>query len=117
MGLQPYLILAAVVFSIGLFILFRNRDAAENAVPALAVQQAAPEGPKLLIDEPGTLQQYLSKEAQTLATYGWEDKNAGVVRLPISRAIDLVAERGLPQFSAKDQAKGAVTRQEQSKKP
>jgi hypothetical protein len=30
-------------------------------------------------------------------TYGWIDRNGGVVRLPIDRAMDLVLERGLPQ--------------------
>ncbi len=33
----------------------------------------------------------------TLAGYGWVDRKAGVVRVPIERAMDLVAERGVPQ--------------------
>jgi hypothetical protein len=31
-----------------------------------------------------------------LTTYGWMDQNAGVVRLPIERAKELILERGLP---------------------
>lgn len=34
-----------------------------------------------------------------LEDYGWIDRNAGTVRLPIDRAITLVAERGLPSVS------------------
>jgi len=31
-----------------------------------------------------------------LSTYGWTDKNAGVVRIPIDRAMELQLERGFP---------------------
>ena len=31
-----------------------------------------------------------------LTTYGWVDKNAGTVRIPIDRAKELLLERGLP---------------------
>ena len=34
-----------------------------------------------------------------LAGYGWMDRKEGVVRVPIDRAMDLVAERGLPPVS------------------
>ncbi len=37
-----------------------------------------------------------AQEDAILGTYGWVDRNAGVVRIPIDRAIDLVAQRGLP---------------------
>lgn len=35
-------------------------------------------------------------EDAVLESYGWVDKQAGVVRIPIDRAIDILAERGLP---------------------
>jgi len=35
-------------------------------------------------------------EERVLASYGWLDAQAGVVRIPIDRAMDLVAQRGLP---------------------
>ena len=35
-------------------------------------------------------------EDRVLASYGWRDAPAGVVRIPIDRAMDLVAQRGLP---------------------
>ena len=37
--------------------------------------------------------------ATDLNGYGWVDQPAGVVRLPIDRAMDLIAERGLPPVS------------------
>ncbi len=35
-------------------------------------------------------------EEETLSTYDYIDKNAGTVRIPITRAMDLIAQRGLP---------------------
>jgi hypothetical protein len=31
-----------------------------------------------------------------LATYDWVDQKAGTVRIPIDRAMELIAQRGLP---------------------
>jgi hypothetical protein len=36
------------------------------------------------------------QEEKTLHSYGWVDQRAGVVRIPIDRAMELVAQRGLP---------------------
>ncbi len=52
--------------------------------------------PSLLVNEPVNLEKFRSHEEQMLTTYGWVDQNAGVVRLPIERAKDLLLERGLP---------------------
>ena len=37
-----------------------------------------------------------AEEDWLLQNYGWVDEKAGMVRLPIDRAMDLLAERGLP---------------------
>jgi hypothetical protein len=42
----------------------------------------------------------LATQDETLASYDWVDQKAGIVRIPIDRAIDLVAERGLPVLPA-----------------
>jgi len=52
--------------------------------------------PQLEIDERTELNQDRLREEQTLSTYDWVDQNAGVVRIPIDRAMDLIAQRGLP---------------------
>ncbi len=36
------------------------------------------------------------EERRLLETYEWVDKNKGVVRIPIDRAIEVLAEKGLP---------------------
>lgn len=52
--------------------------------------------PGLLVNEPVVLSEYRQVEDAALATYGWVNQGAGVVRLPIDRAKALVLERGLP---------------------
>jgi TRAP-type C4-dicarboxylate transport system permease small subunit len=49
------------------------------------------EGVKLPEDRRALLQEHRQKEHEELTTYGWVDRKAGVVRLPIDRAIELVA--------------------------
>jgi hypothetical protein len=38
-------------------------------------------------------------EDEQLHGYAWVDKGSGAVRIPIERAIEIVAERGLPARS------------------
>lgn len=38
----------------------------------------------------------VARDKELLSTYGWVDRPAGVVRIPIEHAIDLTLERGLP---------------------
>jgi len=52
--------------------------------------------PQLEIDERNQLDKIRIDEAQTLSTYDWVDQKAGTVRIPIDRAMDLLAQRGLP---------------------
>lgn len=52
--------------------------------------------PRLESDERTQLTEFIGKQDQNLLTYDWVDKNSGVVRIPIDRAMDLIAQRGLP---------------------
>ena len=62
------------------------KDYPESAFPS----------PRLEEDERGQLNGIRLKEEQTLSTYDYIDKNAGTVRIPIDRAMDLIVQRGLP---------------------
>jgi hypothetical protein len=42
------------------------------------------------------IQQLHAQEDKTLSTYGWTDRKAGVVRIPIDRAMELQLRRGFP---------------------
>ena len=52
--------------------------------------------PKLEENERGQLNGILLQEEDALYSYGWIDEKAGIVRIPIERAMDLIAQRGLP---------------------
>ena len=75
--------------------LVTNAPADTRRVPRDYPQGAFP-NPKLEEDERGQLNGIRLKEEQTLATYDYIDKNAGTIRIPIDRAMDLIAQRGLP---------------------
>jgi hypothetical protein len=58
--------------------------------------QSAFPNPKLEEDERGQLNGIRLNEENELYSYGWVDKNAGTIHIPIERAMDLLAQRGLP---------------------
>ena len=93
------------------WVMFDLFETQHQRTDALRSPLAAPVGalappPNLLTDEPGNLTRFHEQEQQTLTTYGWIDRNAGIVRIPIDRAKALVLERGLPTRAAQaDSAK------------
>ncbi|HEY7616451.1 MAG TPA: hypothetical protein VH744_06580 [Terriglobales bacterium] len=52
--------------------------------------------PRLERNERLEIRDFRLKEEQTLNSYGWVDEKAGVARIPIDRAMQLLAEQGLP---------------------
>jgi hypothetical protein len=58
--------------------------------------------PQLEIDERTELNGERLREADALSTYGWVDQKAGTVRIPIDRAMELLAQRGLPVRSQEE---------------
>ena len=58
--------------------------------------QSAFPNPKLEEDERGQLNDILMNEQKQLYSYGWVDEKSGIVHIPIDRAMDLIAQRGLP---------------------
>lgn len=52
--------------------------------------------PSLESDERTEINKFRLTEEQKLNSYGWVDEKNGVVRIPIERAMQLVAQRGLP---------------------
>jgi len=95
----------------GLFRLFESQatrdDVARAPLSAPAGTLAPP--PNLLTDEPANLTRFREQEDHVLSTYGWMDRNAGIVRIPIDRAKALLLERGLP-------VRGATSAPEKTKK-
>jgi hypothetical protein len=55
-----------------------------------------PPAPRLQVDPQTELLNYCSSQVESLTTYGWKDSQAGVVQIPVDRAIDLMVEHPLP---------------------
>lgn len=55
---------------------------------------AMPPAPRLEADPVADGAAYRSREAALLARYGWVDRSAGIVRMPVGEAMRVSAERG-----------------------
>jgi hypothetical protein len=67
---------------------------------AQGVERPLPPAPRLQTYPFDDLKGFRREEARLLEHYSWIDKNAGTVRIPVSRAIELLAEKGLPHRAA-----------------
>lgn len=59
-------------------------------------RQEFPPAPRIQEHPAVELQDLHTQEDQILNTYGWTDKPAGIVRIPLDRAMELQMERGFP---------------------
>ncbi len=64
--------------------------------PLAASRPQLPPEPRLQTAPLRDLQEMRAAEEAILHSYGWVDRQAGVVRIPIERAMQLLAERNLP---------------------
>lgn len=60
--------------------------------------QLAPPVPRLQYDEFADLAALRRVEQDRLETYGWVDRDHGVVHIPIEEAMRLIAQRGVPDW-------------------
>jgi len=52
--------------------------------------------PRLQPDPVADMNKFRAKELEILNSYGWVDEKAGVARIPIDRAMQMVVQQGLP---------------------
>jgi hypothetical protein len=107
------LVVAAIVVHValaGLYKVFKHQHPSADAPSriALSPQLIAPK-PRLQVEPTKELDDYFAAENQKLNSYGWVDKTAGVVRIPIDRAMDLIAQRGLPTRGPGTQNASGIT--------
>ena len=96
-------VLVCAVLTIGLYKYLDQREQAEKAgrYPlAAGTVRPLPPPPRLQTYPFDDIQAFRKEEAKTLDHYAWVDQHAGVVRIPIERAIDVLAEKGLPYRGA-----------------
>jgi hypothetical protein len=89
-----------IVFAMrGLFRFLQRRerrvDVPVSAMVSASLRRTPPE-PRLERNPLEPRQRLRAQENAVLATYGWVDRQTGVARIPIGRAMELLVENGLP---------------------
>jgi len=87
-------VLVSLGLLFGLMKYFQSQEATAMA-REIKPDQAFPE-PRLQTKPVPDLQKFRAAEDHVLDSYGWVDQPKGVVRIPIERAIDVMAQKGLP---------------------
>ena len=90
-------LLAALLVLFALFTYFNSREMRLGRGPARGprADQLPPE-PRLEISPRANLAELRAAEEEILGSYSWAGKEKNAVRIPIERAMELTAERGLP---------------------
>jgi hypothetical protein len=91
-----------IASGIAMLLLFRTLEKKSLAEdrrlsPMIAASLArTPPEPRLEAYPLAPRQVLRAQEDEVLTTYGWVDKDRGIARIPIDRAMELLVERGLP---------------------
>src|SRR5215470_9990355 len=86
------LAVAAAVVCLIAYLTFRlllANPAQPIANPSTAAQEPFPPAPRIEEHPAIEMKDLLGQENRQLSTYGWVDRKTGVIRIPVSRAIDL----------------------------
>ncbi|MGH7495771.1 MAG: hypothetical protein ACREOO_25725 [bacterium] len=86
-----------LVLMLGILKSFEKQKArATPALSPLVSQRLQPPGPRLQVQPERDIEHLRAMEDSVLTSYGWVMREANVIRIPIDRAIELTAQRGLP---------------------
>jgi hypothetical protein len=107
-GLGLVLAGSAVAGAFLTFVVFRGfektaekKDRASIASAGLERRlDAAPPAPRLQVQPVRHWRDFRAAELERLSTYGWMDRSSGAVHIPIERAMDLVAQRGVAPLAS-----------------
>jgi hypothetical protein len=69
--------------------------------------------PRLERNERLEIREFRQQEEKQLNSYGWVDEKSGIVHIPIDRAMELLAQRGLP--TRRQAMEAAVVKQAKGK--
>ena len=95
-----WLAISAIVTSAGVALLFglfvKQSEETVAEFPLAGHEQRLPAAPRLQQYPENEFLAFRQHENAILNEYGWVNKEAGVVRMPIAEAMRLTVERGLP---------------------
>ncbi len=110
------IISAGIVYGTFWFFEGMEKDAntAARVFPLAVGQTRQPQGPQLQNQPFKDIYMLRQGEAEKLSSYGWVDKDGGIARLPIDRAIDVMLEKGFPARAEGGNALNVVTQDSSS---
>ena len=77
--------------------LFKRQEEAKDRAPSPLPEarlDSIPPGPRLQPSPPRDMDELRARDRNVLKTYGWIDQAHGVARIPVDRAIEILAEKG-----------------------
>jgi hypothetical protein len=95
------LVVVAVAIHFAIWLMFQYLSAREATrvtpeYPLAAGQDRLPPEPRLQTNPRDDLKALRDHEDQILQNYGWIDRPAGLVRVPIDQAMKIALKRGMP---------------------
>lgn len=101
--LSIFLLTVVAMFAMWvMFEVFLQEEIEQDPRPspiAEASEPRLPPGPRLQESPEAELEAFRARENAQLSSYGWVDREAGIVRIPISRAMDVLASRSAGAMS------------------
>lgn len=88
-------VLAIIAAIWGLLVLFESLRLAPPASPLARIEVLPPE-PRLEARPAEALVELERQEEGRLGSYGWVDQDAGIARIPLEQAMELLAGQGWP---------------------
>lgn len=106
------LVITVVICQVILAIWMRGFERQEERANALHPTRQAIEvdqfpQPRLQESPPVDTVSILREERARVGSYGWIDQKAGIARIPVDRAMDILVQKGLPRVAAKPRTPGA----------
>ena len=87
------LIIAGLLVSGAVFHYFVGHQGLGPPASPFENDRTLPPEPRLQVTAPKDLKQYKAAQDEILNSYGWVDQKAGIVRIPIDRAMDILVSR------------------------
>jgi hypothetical protein len=101
-GVFSFLLILALVLAFtllvswGLFRYFAAEQAHRAPASPFAETRQLPSGPQLQVNPRQDFLKFHADQEQSLESYAWENRDAGTVRVPIERAMELLLQKGIP---------------------
>lgn len=97
-------LVASALLCWGLFRHFSKQQTDASVSSPFGDTRPLPLGPELQVNPRQDWLKYHDQQEQSLETYEWQNRGAGIVRVPIERAMELLVHKGLPVQNPGSQA-------------